>query len=200
MASDSPVGDLPPVGPSPPKTDDKPKKRKCGDPELPFTHVDYQAGPRGQGYKVTARPLTQCAGNTQGSPPSPSVYAHQFACIAGAGQTGSWVRAHLLHGKTSGSVGDLHGPGNRTWNLIIADKSLNGGMSKRAELPAIAAVYAANRVLWYESTVDGYVPGRDFFAEAVTVRWGLYDPVTKTPGPAIVSERFPRKKDPPNCP
>lgn len=174
----------------------------CGSQRLPLTHVDFFPGPQGQGGRVKASPLTRCEGNTHGSQPDQSIYATQFACIRNAGEGGRWVRAHLLHGETSGSgPRNLHGPGDDMRNLIITDKSLNGTMSSRAERPALDRVHGpTEEVLWYESTVDSYAPGRDFFGQSITVNFGSFDTNTGTEGPRLGGGTFTLRRTPPNCP
>jgi hypothetical protein len=174
---------------------------ECGSKKLPLTHVSFFPGPLGQGGRVKASPLSRCAGNTEGSEPDNRIYRDQFDCINAAGQKGSWVRAHLLHGKTSSSGSrNLHGPGDDIRNLIISDKSLNGNMSSGAERPALDRVYDHSEVLWYDSRVDSYVSGLDFFAQSITVDFGSFNTDTGTEGPRLGGGTFTLKKTPPNCP
>lgn len=198
-----PVVPLPLPQPQPDPDEDRSKDPKCGTKELPLTMVTFFPGPLGQGGRVKASPLTKCPGNTRGSQPDRSIYRQEFDCIAAAGQSGSWVRAHLLHGETSSSGPfNLHGPGNDIRNLIITDKSINSLMSSRAERAVIDAVYARNAVMWYDSVVNSYEPGKESFAQAVTVTTGFYNPLTNTEGPPIpgVGGTFRLKRTPPNCP
>jgi hypothetical protein len=168
---------------------------------MPLTQVSFFPGPMGQGGRVKASPLTKCPGNTVGSPPDGSIYRQEFDCINAAGQGGSWVRAHILHGRTSSSGPfNLHGPGDDIRNLIITDKSLNGQMRIGAEGPALTRVYGRKEVLWYDSKVDSYVPGLDAFAQSITVSFGAYDPRTRTEGPRLGGGTFTLKRTPPNCP
>jgi hypothetical protein len=64
-------------------------------------------------------------------------------------------------------------------NLIITDGgfgSLNTNMYFGAEDLALDRVYPpGNEVLWYDSRVDSYVHGLDFFAQSVTVDFGSFD-------------------------
>ena len=175
----------------------------CGSPSLPLTNVVF-TGSSDRGEHVVAQPLTRCPGNTQGSPPDQSIFSNVWSqCITPAGQQNLWVRAHLLHGETSGSSQDLHGPGDTPRNLILTDKSLNGRISTQVERPAIAAV-RANRVLWYEVDVDHFADTGDrrFFGEEFHMAWGDFDPIAGTRGPAIfdspVESRI--KRQPPPCP
>src|SRR5260370_2206003 len=151
-----------------------------------------------------ASPLTLCPPpEGRGSQPDGSIYRRQFDCINAAHQRGSWVRAHLLHGETTTSGPyNLHGSGKKMWNLIIADKSLNGTMSSRAESPIIDLVYGSRAVLWYESKVDSYVPDLDYFAQSITVDAGFYDTIGKKDGFRLPGfpKRFEREKTPPHCP
>lgn len=189
------------AGKSNPCGDVKPDDQ-CGSKDLPRTQVSFFPGPLGQGGRVKASPLTRCEGNTVGSEPDNSIYKTQFDCIKAAGELGSWVRAHILHGKTSSSgARNLHGPGDDIRNLIISDKSLNGTMRTGAEGPALDIVYGTgNRAIWYDSRVDSYVPGLEFFAESITVDFGSFDTATNTEGPRIGGGTFTRKRTPPNCP
>jgi hypothetical protein len=118
---DSPDLSASPVFPVPreePKPEDEPEPGQCGSRTLPRTQVFFFRGPLGQGGRVKASPLTRCPGNTIGSKPQDRFYKEQFACIAAAGQTGDWVRGHILHGETERSgPRNLHGPvpaGQRT--------------------------------------------------------------------------------------
>jgi len=170
---------------------------------MPLSMVTFSPGSLGQGGRVKASPLTKCPGNTIGSPPSGSIYRQEFDCINAAGQLGSWVRAHILHGQTSSSGPfNLHGPGNDARNLIITDKSLNGQMSRNAEMPVINRVYGTNAVMWYDSKVDSYVSGKETFGQSITVTAGTYDTNTNTEGPALpgIGGTFTLNKPPPNCP
>jgi hypothetical protein len=112
------------------------------------------------------------------------------------------VRAHLLHGETSGSgARNLHGPGDDPRNLIITDKSLNTRMSNGAEQPALDRVYGPqNEVMWYESRVNSYAPGLDFFGESITVRFGHFDTDTGTEEPQDGGDTFTLVRTPPPCP
>jgi len=177
----------------------------CGSRRLPLTHVSFFPGPRLQGERVKASPLTRCEGNTHGSEPDRTIYQQQFACIRRAGQGGRWVRAHLLHGETSSSgPRNLHGPGDDMRNLIITDGgfgSLNTDMYFGAEQDALNRVYGPdNEVLWYETRVNSYVPGQDFFAQSLTVDYGSYDTNTRTEGPRLGGGTFSLRHPPPNCP
>lgn len=198
-----PVAPTPDVQPAPPEqgADDDEADSDCGTADMPFTEVTGTPGPRGQGGLVEASPLTRCPGNTRGSLPSSSIFEAQFNCIAKAGETDNWIRAHVLHGKTKRNpLFNLHGPGNMKWNLIIADKSLNGSMRAQAEGPVIDRVHRRNEVMWYRAKVDAYVPGLDYFAESITVDFGRYDTKTKTQGPREGGGTFKRVRTPPNCP
>lgn len=73
-------------------------------------------------------------------------------------------------------------------------------MRAGAEDPAIDRVHLNNEVLWYESTVDSYVPGLDYFAQSITVNFGRYDTTTHTEGPRLGGGTFPLGTTPPNCP
>src|SRR5262249_45170120 len=126
----------------------------------------------------------------------------QFNCINKAGDFGYWRRCHLLHGETSSSGPfNLHGPGNTPLNLIIGDQAINGGMSREAELPAIAAVYGRKEVLWYEAKVDKHQEGNEFFATSVTVSYGRYDTQNNSEvRPPIFSRPFRKVRKAPLCP
>ena len=178
---------------------------ECGSKRLPLTHVSFFPGPLGQGGRVKASPLSKCEGNTHGSQPDQSIYAQQFECIRKAGQGGRWVRAHLLHGETTRSgPRNLHGPGDDMRNLIITDGgfgSLNSDMYFGAEKFALDRVYGAgSEVLWYDSRVDSYVSGLDFFAQSITVDFGSFDTAAGTEGPRLGGGTFTLRKTPPNCP
>lgn len=171
---------------------------ECGSNTLPLTQVSFSPGPRGQGGLVRAAPLSKCAGNTQGSQPDPAIYGAQFSCMggietpAGSGKKESrfWVRAHLLHGETSGSGGrDLHGPGDNMANLIISDKSFNGLMRTGPERFALERVYhpTTPEVLWYETRVTAFAPPMDFYGEEVSVNVGSWDVAANAPGPLLRS-------------
>ena len=184
--------------PSPP---DEIREPDCGSPNMPLTRVSFFPGTAGQGGRVKASPLTKCPGNTIGSRPDPRIYAQQFQCIRNAGELGFWVRAHLLHGRTSSSGPfNLHGPGNDIRNLIITDQSLNRNMRIGAEGPAIGLVYGGNRVLWYESTATHQPTPLDFFAQSITVNFGAFNTATGTEGPRIGGGTFNLTRTPPNCP
>lgn len=196
---------FPPVGPQPqpepkPPEDEEPEP-DCGSKKMPLTMVSFFPGPVGQGGRVKASPLTRCPGNTIGSPPDNRIYRPQFDCITAAGQRGSWVRAHILHGRTSSSGRfNLHGPGDDMRNLIIADQSLNQTMRAGAEGPAINRVWGNNEVLWYDSKVDSYAPGLDYFAQSITVRFGAFDTTTGMEGPQLGGGTFTLSRTPPYCP
>ena len=186
--------------PQPGEGEEEERDPRCG-AEIPLTRVTFFPGPLGQGGRVKASPLTKCPGNTIGSEPLGSIYRDQFDCINAAGQGGSWVRAHLLHGRTSSSGPfNLHGPGNTPMNLIITDQSLNQQMRRGAEAPAIGLVWGASQALWYESKVDAYSPGLDYFGQSITVDYGAYNTATSTEGPRLGGGTFTLKRTPPNCP
>ncbi len=193
---------FPPVYPRPGEQPDtrRRSRRACGSPMLPVSLVSRRPGPLGQGGRVKASPLTRCPGNTVGSEPDPNIFKDQFACIAQK-DPGYWVRGHLLHGETSSSgPRNLHGPGDEAWNLIIIDKSLNGLMRTLAEGPVLNMVYGDDAVLWYDVVVDAYTPGLPFFADALTVEFGFYEPLTHTEGPKMFSYPFTLSRNPPYCP
>ena len=205
---------IPPVAPFPmtqpqpsPDNDERRRDPQCGTKQLPLTLVTFLPGPLGQGGRVKASPLTKCPGNTRGSQPDGTIYSHEFECINAAIDRGetkkTWVRAHILHGETESSGPfNLHGPGNDIRNLIITDKSINTLMSTRAEQPVIDSVYRNNAVMWYDSRVDSYEPGKASFAQSVTVSVGFYDTNTNTEGPPVpfLGGTFTLKNTPPNCP
>lgn len=189
--------------PEPAPDEDKRRDPECGTASMPYTRVDFFPGPMGQGGRVKAKPLTKCPGNTVGSLPDGAIYREEFDCInATPGERGSWLRAHLLHGKTGRSPFNLHGPGDDMRNLIITDQSLNQKMRAGAEGPAISHVYGKKEVLWYDSKVDSYVRGLDAFAQSITVDFGHYNPITGIEGPSLLggAQRFDLKYSPPNCP
>jgi hypothetical protein len=196
-----------PVVPSVPlpkgKTNDDPKKRKCGDADLPLTHAKIDAGPLGQGFSVKASPLTRCPGNTVGSKPDKSVYKDQFACISKAGHGGDWLRGHVLHGETSRTgKRNLHGPGTKD-NLIIIDQTLNQAMSSWIESVVLDLLYGPYpHVLWLKVWVDAYYPGLDYFADSISIEYGRYDTKTGAEGPALNKGQFLLKegRKAPACP
>jgi hypothetical protein len=150
---------------------------------------------------VKANPLTRCPGNTRGSLASEAPYQAQFNCIRAAGQRRIWYPMHLLHGMTRRTgPRNLHGPGNTRWNIIIGDVNVNTMFSGLVEQPAIRLVYGSNAVLWFETNVDSYFSGNEFFAREVTMSWGIYDVNTGTEGPALVSQRIPSTRTAPSCP
>lgn len=74
-------------------------------------------------------------------------------------------------------------------------------MSSQAERPVISNVYRNNSVMWYDSKVDSYVPGKECFAQTVTVSAGFYDTNTNTEGAPTVGGTFTLKRDHvPPCP
>jgi hypothetical protein len=203
---------VPPVFPVPrtdPELDKERKRRKrrrCGDPELPHTKITYRPGPLGQGLCVKASPLTKCPPREgPGSEPADWIYKEQFECIAAAKQTREWVRGHVLHGRTSKSGDEnLHGPGDKSKNLIIMSQSLNQQMYSWVEEGALDLVYGRpSGVLWYQAVVDSYHPGLDFFAESISAEYGLFNTKTGSEGPRLSYEQFPKEgagKQPPYCP
>jgi hypothetical protein len=164
--------------------------------------VTFYPGPKGQGQRVKASPLTLCPGNTRGSEPLQTIYEQQFACLETAKVNQYWVRGHLLHGKTA-RTGDrhLHGPGNTPANLIIITQSLNQQMRSWLEDAALKLVYGPlPQVLWMSVWVDSYVPGTDFFANAITIEYGPFRTATGAEGSAWNSRQFVDPKMPPHCP
>jgi len=157
---------VPPVAPQPGEPEEKEKDRDaCASGRLPPTFVAFSPGPLGQAGNVLASPLTRCPGNTRGSLADPSVYPKQFKCIKDQGMGRFWIPAHLLHGETRRRpTRNLHGPGNEKRNIIIAHTAVNRQMNASVEEPALTRAYDLNQVLWYESKVDSYVPGDEFFA------------------------------------
>jgi outer membrane protein OmpA-like peptidoglycan-associated protein len=209
-----------PTGPGPTQPQqDPPRDPPCGSPSMPLTHIDYFPAPRGQGGRVKAAPLTHCPPREgPGTTPDQKVFAREWACIKattapdGRKENLFWVRSHVLHGRTSGTPPpvpapepapedmNLHGKG-AMYNLILADKSLNGTMESRAEGPAVRLVWHDHRVLWYESTVAHAPTPHEFYANSITVRFGFMDPLTGVEGPAIASPPpFTRRRPIPNCP
>ncbi len=184
---------------------------ECGGSALPYTQITFTAGSRGQGMVVRAAPLSKCT-RTPGSQPDQSIYGSQFACMRGietppgSGKTESrfWVRAHLLHGETSGSGGrDLHGPGDKMWNLIISDKSFNGNMRTGPERFALDRVHdpAHPQVLWYETRVTHFPPPMDFYGQNVNVTVGEWNTASNSPGGVLRSfGPYPTRRTPPPCP
>jgi hypothetical protein len=73
-------------------------------------------------------------------------------------------------------------------------------MNAKVEEPALMRVYDLNQVLWYESKVDSYVPGADFFTQSITVNYGLMDMRTGSRGPRIDGDTFTSSEPVPNCP
>jgi hypothetical protein len=196
---------LPPVYPVPsekPQPEDQPRRGQCGSPDLPYTIVSFFPGSLGQGGGVKASPLTHCPGNTMGSEPDERIYAQQFQCIDAAGERGNWVRGHILHGRTARS-GDrnLHGPGNTAANLIIIDQSLNQSMRSWIEDPVLKLVYGPwPHVLWLDAWVDSYYPGLPYFAESISVEYGLFDTGSGREEPRWNFKQFVLGRKPPNCP
>jgi len=196
-AGPSPV---PPVGPTP-RTDDQDKDRNfCGSKRLPLTHVTFTPGPQGQAGTVLAQPLTRCPGNTTGTLADWRVYPEQFKCIKKSGLGRFWLPVHMLHGMTPRRIfRNLHGPGNDRRNIIIAHSSINRQMNAMVEEPALVRVYDLNQVLWYESKVDSYVPGAEFFTQSITVNYGLMDLSTGSRGPRYGGGTFTSSVPAPNC-
>ncbi len=202
---------LPPIYPIPadrpdPQTSPNPsddiedrRKRRCGTYALPITIVTFDPGPKGQGKRVKASPLTLCPGNTRGSKPLQSIYETQFACIKAANESGNWLRGHLLHGKTD-KTGDrhLHGPGTTSANLIIISQSLNQQMRSWLEDAALKLVWGPlPHVLWMDVWVDSYYPGLDFFADSITIEYGPFRTATGTEGSPWNRKQFVDKRKPP---
>lgn len=185
------------------ETDEEKKKKKgCGIKRLPFTVVQHEDGPLGQGKRVRASPLTRCPPvEGPGTLPAPWIYKAQFDCLAQKGQGDFWVRMHLLHGKTTNApVRNLHGPGDKMWNLIIGDKWVNGQMYGDVETKVIPRLYDYDAVLWYETTVDDYIAGNEYFVRKFTVRYGSYDTETGKEGPELDKWVYANTKYPPSCP
>jgi hypothetical protein len=207
------VPPIPPIYPIPadrptPRPENSPediedrKQRRCGTHALPVTLVTFSPGWLGQGKRVKASPLTLCPGNTRGSKPLESIYREQFECIRTAGESGNWVRGHLLHGKTD-RTGDrhLHGPGDTSANLIIISQSLNQSMRSWIEDAALKLVYGPlPHVLWMDVWVDSYHRGLDFFAESINVEYGPFRTSTGTEGAAWNRKQFADPRKPPPCP
>jgi hypothetical protein len=136
-----------------------------------------------------------------GSKPQDRFFRTQFECIKAAGEEGSWVRGHILHGETdrSGSR-NLHGPGDTAANLIIIDQSLNQNMRSWIEDAVLKLVYGPfPHVLWLNAWVDSYYPGLPFFADSISVEYGPYLP-PGIEGPRWNFRQFVLKRTPPNCP
>lgn len=184
----------------------------CDEEELPGdggcdpppTHVRFWSS-ADRGEHMRAAPLTQVAGNTTGSPPDQNIFKDVWdQCVKPAKQSGRWVRAHLLHGETSGSTHDLHGPGTTPQNLILTDKSINSLMSSRVEQPAIGAAHHDCKILYYEVEVDHFddTGHRRFFGERVHMKWGEYDPTSGTETSAEFDAWITSNKgyQPPACP
>jgi hypothetical protein len=94
----------------------------------------------------------------------------------------------------------MHGPGDQMWNIIIGQKSINDAMRAQVEWQALTRIYDLKQTLWYESTVEAYHPGAEFFAKSIRVRYGIYNPKTGAQGPAIVNLPFASSVKPPDCP
>jgi len=152
----------------------EPKKPKCGDPELPWTQVTPTLSDRGE--KVVANPLTRCG------PPGSSTDTSRFAlpawaCVQASGKNDFWVHAHLLHGKSGAP--DLHGPGDKAWNLILADKSINGTMYGFAEERAIIGTLQDQTFSYVVEPVHVADTGdRRYFAKGMKINLNRIDPVT----------------------
>ena len=202
-----PIPPIPPVVPVPherlAKPDDQLKEGQCGSPDLPRTLVSFFPGPRGQGGRVKASPLTLCPGNTTGSKPKDQFYADQFKCInATPEEKGNWVRGHILHGETDRSgYRNLHGPGDTAANLIIIDQSLNQSMRSWIEDAVLKLVYGPlPHVLWLNAWVDSYHPGLEFFADSISVEYGRFDTRSGTELPRWNFKQFVLSRKPPYCP
>jgi hypothetical protein len=199
----------PDLGPAPvpqpqpqPETDEEKKEEEpdCSNPKW-LSQVTWSTGPQGQAQKVTAEPLTKCPGNTVASAADERVYQAQFDCIRTAGKRRTFHPLHVLHGLTRFSGPEnLHGPGNEAWNIIIGSTALNGLAYHRAEWPAIERVHRFGQGLWYEATVDRYIPGNEFFADSITIAFGAFDLDKRTRGPRIGGGTFPESKTAPVCP
>jgi hypothetical protein len=109
-----------------------------------------------------------------GTEPNPAVYQNIFNELSELNQSNNWVRAHLLHGYTDRSPNNLHGPGEEE-NLIVTDKALNGVMRRRVEECALRFVHTNKIALWYEAKVNSVYSGHPFFAESITVKYGLFN-------------------------
>lgn len=194
--------------PDNPDDPDEEECEPCGDENPLPTQVVFTpaAGPRGG--EVFAAPLTRLEGNTHGSPPDiPSLWPTLWDCIVSQHGPYRWVHAHLLHGETSGAgARNLHGPGNMKENIILSDKTLNGGMSRQVEQPALTLVHDQKCTLWYRVRVNhmsgaGAVP---YFAESVFMDYGYYNRCTGALGPSLIGGgiTIPNNPDrvPPTCP
>jgi len=199
---DKPPPDHPPPPPAP-QADDRcgqSRSEGCGVPGAvrPPTHVEFIPPTGDRGEQVIAKPLTNRAGNTHGSRPSDRIFCDVWKqCIAihntdKQKETAFWVRAHLLHGETGSGGNNLHGPGTLAGggkqNLILTDQSLNRNMRLQVEKDAIDAVYKQDRCLWYEVTASPVSDSghQRFFGDAMHIRWGDFDPVTKQEcGPVV---------------
>ena len=201
-------------------TDDDPEaetcndaQTPCGSPTLPLTEVRWWTSPD-RGEHMRAQPLTRCPPSSGGgSMPDQSIFGDVWRqCIRKprpgdpqgdpAGQSGRWVRAHLLHGPTSSSPDEhLNGPGDNAQNLILTDKSINGTMRTRFEQLAIHRIHKEHCVLWYQVDVEHFADSgyRRFFGEEVTVSWGDYNPITGTTS-TIESDTIESTREPPACP
>lgn len=189
------TGVLPTTGLSPaPHTDSDEEEEEecepCGDDNPLPTQVTFTPASGPRGGEIFAAPLTRRAGNTHGSAPDiPSLWPTLWSCIVSQHGSFRWVHAHLLHGETSGAgARNLHGPGNRKENIILSDKTLNGGMSRLVEQPALTLVYDQRCTLWYRVRVNhmsgaGAVP---YFAESVFMDYGYYDRCTGEQGPSLI--------------
>jgi hypothetical protein len=196
---------VPPVVPAPDKDKDKDKdedKDLCGSKKLPPTLVIPTLGPLGQAGTVSANPLTRCPGNTKGSQAKETPYQAQFDCIRKAKQRRLWFPMHMLHGETRRTSGrNLHGPGDTRWNIIIGDTTMNRNMNEQVERHVLMRVFDLNQVLWFESKVNDYFPGNEFFAKKVTVTYGLLGPGgVKGPPLDHTPWSFETTRIPPACP
>jgi hypothetical protein len=191
---------VPPLAPDQAPDEEK-DENFCGSKRLPPTLVTSSTGPLGQANTVLASPLTRCPGNTIGSMASTTPYLDQFKCIRNKKLSRTWLPLHLLHGATRRNPQrNLHGPGDKRWNIIIGDTTLNGKMYKAVEDLVINRAYDWNQVLWLESKVLEYFPGAEFFAKKISLNWGLFSTTTNGPINTTGGGVFEGDKTPPDCP
>ena len=201
LAPEPDLGPAPAPHPQPKPAEEEEDKKEpdCKDPKW-LTQVTWAVGPQGQANKVTAEPLTRCPGNTVGSMADERVYQAQFDCIRQVGQRRIFHPLHVLHGLTRRTgLKNLHGPGNQAWNLIIGSGSLNGLVYNGAEWEAIDLIHNAGRALWYEASVDAYVPGNEFFASSMSINYGWFNVDTRARGPRIGGGTFAETRPAPVC-
>jgi hypothetical protein len=161
--------------------------------EIPLTVVVHKPS-GGLAMQVIAKPLTKLAGNTSPNKQTSSLEQHSKAAAGQAlmqqlnfGQKGGrgWVALHLLSYR-------LMGP-NEWWNLAPGYQAANSAMTKieldteealkkKGEKKIGTKLYST-AIRFYDVTAAYHKtddpPGCEQFAQTVTIREGIFDPLGK---------------------